>query len=214
MPTIITRGLGYDEPTIIQRVVASEITGEVVASSPVLGTMRVEDESVPVGTVAAEPFPIFGVVSVSDLVQGTVTSSQEIIAVLKEEGPLMSFESNRITMFIRDNRKLEVTITYPNGDPVDLTDSKIWFTVKAKTSDPDSAAKIMKRNTKAGGGDTEIKIINAAGGLAEVYIVPADSDGLNPGTYIYDVQVTLANDETYTVVRDRITFKEDVTREE
>ena len=90
--------------------------------------------------------------------------------------------------------------------------SKIWFTVKDRTSDEDSQAHIMKRNTAAGGSDSEILVTNPTGGAMEVYLVPADSVDMNPGTYQYDVQVILANGKTYTIVRSQITFKEDVTR--
>ena len=39
MPTIITRGLGYDEPTIIYRDVSSFIVGKVVVEARLYGTV-------------------------------------------------------------------------------------------------------------------------------------------------------------------------------
>jgi len=124
----------------------------------------------------------------------------------------MTLETNRIDMFIRDNRDLLVTVSDDNGAPKNLTSAKVWFTVKEKLADTDVAAKIQKRNTAAGGGPTEIEMTNPAGGQLEVHLVPADSDGMDPGTYHYDIQVLLADGKTYTVARDRITFREDVTR--
>jgi hypothetical protein len=35
---------------------------------------------------------------------------------------------------------------------------------------------------------------------------------VNPGVYSYDIQVILANGKTYTITRDQIIFKEDVTK--
>ena len=211
MPTIITRGLGYDEPTIIQKQIASRLVGTVVAEARIFGTVRVTDAA-PIGHVQAEPISVYGVVAVENTIVGVVTDAQTIIGVLVEEGPLMSSESNRIVMFLRDDRTLSVTANYEAGGAADLTGAKLWFTVKEKASDPDADALIEKRNTAAGGSDAEIKITNPTGGAAEVYLVPDDTDLMNPGIYSYDVQVTLADGKTYTIVRDRITFKEDVTK--
>ena len=211
MPTIITRGLGYDEPTIIQKQISSRLIGTVVAEARIFGTVRVTDDA-PVGQVRAEPIAVYGVVEVQNTLVGVVSTSQDIIGYLVEEGPLMTSESNRIVMFLRDDRTLSVTANYEDGTAANLTGAKMWFTVKEKAADPDSDALIEKKSALAGGGDTEIKFTNPTGGAAEVYLVPDDSDSMNPGIYSYDVQVTLADGKTYTIVRDRITFKEDVTK--
>lgn len=211
MPTIITRGLGYDEPTIIYKDIGSRIIGSVTVESRVLGTVTVFDDA-PVGQVEVAPIAVFGSVEVESTITGVISASQVVIGYLVEEGPLMSSDANRIVMFLRDNRTLAITANYEDGSAADLTDAKMWFTVKERASDPDANALIEKKNSAAGGSDSEIKITNPTGGAAEVYLVPDDSDSINPGIYSYDVQITLANDKTYTIVRDRITFKEDVTK--
>jgi len=211
MPTIITRGLGYDEPTIIYKDIGSRLVGTVIAEARILGTVRVEDD-VPVGQVHAEPIAVYGVVKIENPIVGVVSDSQVIIGYLVEEGPLMTSDANRIVMFLRDDRTLSVTANYEDGSPTDLTGAKMWFTVKEKASDPDVDALIEKKSSLAGGSDSEIKFTNPTGGAAEIYIVPDDTENVNPGIYSYDVQVTLANGKTYTIVRDRITFKEDVTK--
>ncbi len=118
----------------------------------------------------------------------------------------------RITMFTRDDRTLSLTVNDSDGAPVDLTSASLWFTVKARTADLDSEAILQKRNTAAGGSDLQIKVIVALDGTAEIYIVPEDTNEVDPATYVWDVQVKLANDKTYTVIRGRITFKDDITR--
>ncbi len=214
MPTIITRGLGYDTPTIIYRDIASELVGSVVAEERIVGVITVEES--PVGKISSLSIPIFGLVIAETEVRGVVAESQLVIGVVQEEGSLMSLETNRVDMFIGDDRTLSLSVTRKRVDgtqgPEDITDAKIWMTVKERTSDTDANALIKKKNAAAGGSDAEIKIIDAAGGKAEIYLVPDDSDQLNPGTYIYDVQVILANGKTYTITRDKITFKEDVTK--
>lgn len=210
MPTILTKGLGYDEPTIVYHDIASELIASVVLLARIAAIVVPEEP--PVGRVRATPVSLFGTVTLSDALRGVVSNTQAILGVLKEEGPLMSLEVNKITMFIRDDRTLSVSVNQDDGTPVNLTSAKIWFTVKARTSDTDDQALIQKKNTAAGGGDDQIKIVVAAQGKMEVYLVPDDTEDLDPGTYIYDIQVTLASGKTYTVARDKITFKEDVTK--
>lgn len=152
-------------------------------------------------------------VRAEDRILGSVTLEQQIIGIVKDEGRLMSDEGNKITMYLRDDRTLLVEVNYENGDPVDLTDAKVWFTVKQKTSDPDSNAVISKRNAAAGGSDAEVKIVTPqVNGQIQVYLIPDDTDNVFPGVYSYDIQVILYNGKTYTVTRDQIVFKEDVTK--
>jgi len=211
MPLIIGRGFGRDDQVIIQQIIGSRIIGTVVAEARIFGTVRVKDEEVPYGTIQ-EAIQVHGTIVSENLVVGIVESEQVIIGILTEEGPCMSNEANRIVMFIRDNRTLSVSAAYEDGSATDLTGAKMWFTVKQRSSDPDANALISKKNTAAGGGDSEIRVTDAAAGRAEVYIVPDDTENMDPGIYVYDVQVTLADGKTYTIVRDRITLKEDVTK--
>lgn len=208
MPTIITRGLGYDTPTIIDRRFGDHIVACVTLRDTILGTVAEEDA--PIARVATSD-SIFATACLSDSIQGVVVVKQVIRGVLTEEGPYMSCEDNQIKMFKGDNRDLEVTLSWPNGDPVDLTDAEVRFTVKEKLKDPQSAAKIYKANQKAGGGDDEIKVINAAGGRLDVYLVPTDTDNIDPATYQWDIEVILSTGKKITAVRDRITLKDDVT---
>lgn len=121
-------------------------------------------------------------------------------------------EDQRIQMYLRDDRTLSLVVNDHNDVPVDLTGAKITFTVKSKMSDPDDQSVFQKKNSAAGGSDSEIKVLDPAGGSAEIYIVPVDTESVDPGNYMWDVQITLANGKTYTVLRGRVTFKEDVTK--
>lgn len=210
MPTIITRGLGYDEPTILLRIIGDEIHADLVVEDPLIAYLEVVAQE-PVATLEA-PIPIDGVLEFKDELYGVLLAEDALIGYLSEEGTIMSGSELRINMFLRDDRTLSLTLKYPDNTPVDLTSSKLVFTVKEKTSDADSAAIFQKKNTAAGGSDDQFKIINAAGGRAEIYIVPDDTEDTDPGIYLWDVQVVLANLKTYTVLRGRISFKEDVTK--
>jgi hypothetical protein len=210
MPTIITRGLGYDEPTIVLRLIGDEIVADLVVEEPLFAYLDVgEDEPV---AVLQAPLPLDAILEFRDELIGVVVSEDALIGYLSEEGLPMSSSELRLNMFLRDDRTLSLTLKYPDKQPVNLTNSKCVFTVKEKTSDLDSAAVFQKKTASAGGSVDEFNIIDAAGGKAEIYIIPDDTEDANPGIYLWDVQVTLASGKTYTVLRGRISFKEDVTR--
>ena len=210
MPTIITRGLGYDEPTILRNVVATNIVGDIVVEDRIFGVVVLEKS--PVAEIVMAPIFVVGIIEPSTRLVGTVTSAQEIYAVVSEKGLPMASETNKVVMFIQDDRTLSLTVHQENGGPTNITDAKMWFTIKNRTTDPDSAALIQKKNTAAGGDDSQIHFTDPVNGCAEIYIVPEDTEDTNPGIYVFDVQVTLANGKTYTIARDKITFKEDVTK--
>lgn len=211
MPTIITRGLGYDEPTIVYRDVASFLVGDLVIEDRVVGIVELRNDA-PVGSVTLLPIPVYGVLEPSTALVAVLTSAQLVYGIVSEEGPIVASETNKVVMFIRDDRTLSLSVHTDTGAPVDLTLAKIWFTVKVRTSDPDTMAVFMKRNTAAGGSDAEVKVTDATNGKAEIYIVPDDTADVDPAIYVFDVQVMLANGKTYTIARDKITFKEDVTK--
>jgi len=120
--------------------------------------------------------------------------------------------SNKITMYLGDTKRLIVSANYPDGTPYDLAGVKLWFTAKERARDPDSAAIISKRNVAAGGSDAEIKVLSpASDGVLEVYILKADTHGLNPGNYRYDVQLVSAAGEVSTLVKDQLILKLGVT---
>lgn len=211
MSMIITLGYGYDSPTLVIRQIGQYISGTPVFEDKIEGTLRAIET--PQGSVFVEPIPVGGVVIESSLLVGEIATSQPVTGYIREGGVCMSIEGNKITMFLRDNRTLALTVNDEDRTPVDLDSCKLWFTVKQRTSDPDANALLMKKNTAAGGGDTQIRVLTpSTDGKAEIYLVPTDTDLINPGVYVYDVQVTLANGKTYTITRDQIVFKEDVTK--
>lgn len=209
MPTIITRGLGYDEPTVVKRDVATGITATVVMEDVISGYVEPDDS--PYGDVEFETSLVSAYVESKTEILGSVVSVQEIIGFIVEEGRCMSVESNRVEMFKGDNRKLKVTaIRKDTNEPQDLTDTKIRFSVKARLADETAA--IFKHNSVDGGGDTEVKVLDATGGLFEIYLVPSDTQDMNPASYMYDIEIVTPLDEVYTLTRDRLILKDDVTR--
>lgn len=49
-------------------------------------------------------------------------------------------------------------------------------------------------------------------GVATIPLDPTDTVNLDPGEYDYDISVRTSNNETYTVMRGKLTLEYDVTR--
>ena len=210
MPTIITRGLGYDTPTIIKKIIGDALNGDLIAEDRIRAWLEINEDEIPRATLRS-PIPIVGSIYTVDELFGSAKMVDVLIGLLSEEDLPMPSDV-RILMYTRDDRTLSLTVNDADDAPINLTGASLWFTVKEKTSDPDASAIFQKKNTAAGGGDTEIKVTDAVNGSAEIYIVPDDTNEVNPGIYVWDVQVKLASGKTYTVLRGRVTFKEDITR--
>ena len=126
----------------------------------------------------------------------------------------MSEVYEKLTIKRGQDKTYEGHITDENGADIDLTNTKIWFTCKRDydSEDDDSEAEFQLRNTLAGGGDAEILVTDAAGGLYEVYIKKAHTQDMTPDQYVFDVQI---DHPTYGVqypTEGMITLKKEVTR--
>lgn len=115
----------------------------------------------------------------------------------------MNFEMHR-----GDSAAFDLTIT-KNAVAVNLTGSTLRFTAKRDKADPDADAIISKVSSDA----SQIEITNAAGGLATVHLVPADTEDLTEQTtLLYDVQVKDATNKVFTLVEGKLKIKLDVTQ--
>lgn len=95
----------------------------------------------------------------------------------------------QINLFKKRDRTFRMTIQ--NEDVGDITGSSLWMSVKEQMEDEDSEAVIMKRNTEAGGSDSEAKVIDGENRIVEFYIVPSDTEDLDPGEYFADAAIML-----------------------
>lgn len=111
-------------------------------------------------------------------------------------------------------RNRDKTLLFTIYGPGDLTDAKVWFSVKEEMADPDSEALITKLTLNNGGGDDEIQITdpyiketdpesryyNKMVSKIAVYIVPGDTLDIEPGDYLFDLVVQTAAGKKYQVV--------------
>jgi hypothetical protein len=116
----------------------------------------------------------------------------------------MAFE-----LFRGDFRIYELTVVDETDVPIDLTNAEIRYTLKKSVLSPS----LIKKATAnvSGGGDDQIKIIDAARGLAEIYFKPEDTRNLKAGLYVFDIEVTLPGNKVYTIMKDSLEILEDVT---
>jgi hypothetical protein len=119
---------------------------------------------------------------------------------------------NKVEMYIGNTEKFELEVTDEDDAVVDITNAEIVFSVK---TDFDSESFVFQRkNSFAGGGDTEILITDGPNGLAEIYVIPDNTKDLNKGTYVYDVWVKLTSGEEKTVVVNRLFLEDNVKKPE
>lgn len=118
--------------------------------------------------------------------------------------PAIETPETLISMYRGDTHSVVCAVTTTDDDDVttivNLTGASAKLTVKAKGSD---SANVLQKTAA----------INspATAGVLQVDIVPADTSGLTPSVYVYDIQVMTAAAKVYTVVRGTFELKEDVT---
>mgnify|MGYP000916193735 FL=1 len=107
----------------------------------------------------------------------------------------------------RGDSHVEVfTVTDSAGAAVNLTGASARFTVKRETTDALADA-ILTRTSGVGGGIT----LGGAAGTVTVAFVAATMAALDPGRYVYDVEVTLADTTVNTVAEGSFTLLADVS---
>lgn len=103
----------------------------------------------------------------------------------------------------RDDETYSYTLTTIDGDLVDLTDGKAWFTVKAtnEETEEDTAALIQKEIDS---------FTNPTLGVIYIDLTNEDTD-LDPGIYWYDLQFRDSRDK-YTTKIGKFIVVQDITQ--
>ena len=106
-----------------------------------------------------------------------------------------------------DAFRQKITVT-EGGQPVDITDWTIFFTIKRNKTDSDDDAVVKKTITTH---------TDPANGISYILILPSELDGLL-GKYYYDLQIKRpmtepeAYDDIETLLEGQIVFAPDITR--
>jgi hypothetical protein len=116
----------------------------------------------------------------------------------------MTTSTSRISFFRGDSHTITVYVKQRDNagvlQAIDLTNAVAVLSVKERGTATEYVLQ------------TDCSVVTPVSGVLEVAFTPEDTQNLKPGLYVYDVQVTLANQKVYTVVKDQLEIKEDVTR--
>ena len=103
-----------------------------------------------------------------------------------------------VKVFRKRDRTIRVTISGPG----DLTDAKVWFSVKRELGDVDVEALITKMSANVtDGGDEQAKVIDGPNGILEIYIIQGDTADISEGDYWFDVVVETSSGRRLEAVR-------------
>ena len=119
---------------------------------------------------------------------------------------------NKIVMYIGNNETFELEVTDEDDIAVPIIGAEIIFSVKDDFIDEGYI--FQRKNSFAGGDDTEIKITDGGNGLAEIYLVPDNTKDLMAGTYVYDVWVKLTSGIEKTIAQNRLWLEDSVKKPE
>lgn len=104
--------------------------------------------------------------------------------------------ADTIEIYKGESKTLLLTVLDENRDPQDLTGATLTMTVRKRITD--TATVITKVSTTV----TEIEIqAPATGGLAKIFLTPADTSSLAPGDYVYDIWTELASGRKSPVIK-------------
>ncbi len=97
---------------------------------------------------------------------------------------------------VGDNRSVKATVKRA-GLPVNLTGYKAVFSWGLVNHGSPIGS---KKNTAAGGGDTQLALLDAANGVLEVYLLASDTTTLTPfKTYNWSLTIEDTTGKEYTV---------------
>lgn len=101
---------------------------------------------------------------------------------------------NSVSILRGTTKTLVVTVTNPDGEMTNLTGAKLVLTVKRDLWD--DLPLLQKLTTNA----AQAVITKPREGLVEFYFTPADTQGLPPQDYIFDIWLLPATGERYAIV--------------
>jgi hypothetical protein len=109
-------------------------------------------------------------------------------------------------MYRGDHKTFELSVKDSDNVAVNITGATLTFSVK---NDPNDPTALISKSTAV---VTEIALTTPVNGLAEIYLLPADTRDLEAGTYVYDVQIVTAASKKHTLVRANLILLDDVTQ--
>jgi len=114
--------------------------------------------------------------------------------------------NNRTVTVIRGSSKtLRVTVQDSSETPIDISGSTVFFSAKEKVSD--TVALISKNSTNP----AEIALTDPTNGVAEIYLVPSDTQSLDSGRLLYDVWIVLVSGARHSIIQSELIVESSIT---
>lgn len=110
--------------------------------------------------------------------------------------------ANDITIYIGDDKDLNLSVKDSDGNAVDITNYDIFFTVKKDIGDSDNDAVIKVDQTVSSGSD----------GTVTITIPKSQTTDLTPMTYVYDIQWKDTSDKIKTLLVGDFNVEQQVTQ--
>lgn len=108
----------------------------------------------------------------------------------------LGLPENYVTIFRGQSKTLIVTVLNPaDGKPLILDGASIYFTVRLEATE-DAPVLIQKSTADA----LQVDITDSRRGVAEIYLIPTDTSGLDLGNYVFDVWAILPTGEQFPVI--------------
>lgn len=101
---------------------------------------------------------------------------------------------NAVQIIRGTSKTLQLTVVDSVSKPVDLTGARVVMTVKDRFEDTKN---VFQKTSDAG---TQVLITDAKGGIAQIFINPADTQDREIKQYVFDVWVILSSGKRYAVV--------------
>jgi hypothetical protein len=98
-----------------------------------------------------------------------------------------------------------LAFTQSNGQPYNIKNWTVFFTLKSSYNLPDSQAALQKIVTSFADSTS------GTSGIANIPIAPADTLNLDVGEYDFDFSVCTAANETFTALKGKFTLDYNVT---
>jgi hypothetical protein len=108
--------------------------------------------------------------------------------------PLFLQPQNAVTVIRGSSLTIQVDVKTTTCKPVDLTGTRMVMTVKDGTDD---TVVLFQKTSDV---STQITFSNVKGGIAFIFITPADTKHLEIKPYVYDVWLILPTGQQYPVV--------------
>lgn len=101
---------------------------------------------------------------------------------------------NGIAIYKGVSKTLKLSVLDANTQPVPINGALLWFTVKRDIRD------VQPLLQKKSSNSAEILITAPDVGLAEIYLLPDDTQTWDARTYVFDIWIQLASGARYIIV--------------